>query len=173
MLDWAINLGLLLVAAFAIVNGLLMLIAPPLHRKFLNRIMYADSWSQPAPSAPRGREIESRVVGLIIACIGAYFAWSAISGLRIPKPATPDVQSVLSLANSRMHLFLWILGFASLAAGTYISLKPDVIVDWSIRHQPIPREIHDSTRHTWTISMRLLGTVLGVGGLYTLWTFLH
>ena len=155
MPDWTINLGLLLFAAFVVFNGLLMLVAPLLHRKFLSRMMYADSWSKSTPSAAgRSREIERRIAGLILAAIGVYFAWAAIGGLKTHNTVSPGAKSLSSVANISVQWLSWTVAFTSLALGTYISLKPDIIVNWSIRHQPIPREIPDATRHTWAIGKR-------------------
>jgi hypothetical protein len=165
MPDWAIDLGLLLVAAFAMFNGLLMIAVPHVHRRFVSWMMRAESWSRPTPPVVRrGVQIEYRVAGLVLAMIGAMFANGAITGIRTGvEPVSAPV------ANIGASWFSWALGVALLAFGVYVSARPNWLVRWSAEHQPLPRDIPNSTKRTWRTGARLLGLAFSLGGLYTLW----
>jgi len=170
--DWVIYSVVLLVGCFAALNGVLMLVVPRVHRKFLSWMMRADSWSLPARSSPRREsEIEGRLAGLILAGMGFYFGWGAIAGLVGVKPLPESTQRPTNIGGD---WFTMILGTGAIAFGVYAIARPDSLVSWSIKHQPTPREIPDSTLRAWRIGAKALGAAFVLGGLYALRvTFAH
>ena len=168
MPDWAFYTLFLLVIAFWIFNGILMLVAPAKHRRFLYWFGRSGSWSRPIDGQPqRGLELERRLAGLGIAGMGIYIAWSVVRNIALGRSSTDVNRSVLS--STRGGSFSPFIGVCLLFFGGFIVLRPQSIVEWSKRHQPIPSEIPETTLATWRIGARLLGAAFMFGGIYTLW----
>ncbi|MCL4523523.1 MAG: hypothetical protein M1453_05035 [Acidobacteria bacterium] len=59
-----------------IAHGLLMLLSPPVHSRFLNWWAQSDKWLRPKDvalqSQERGIQIEKRIVGFVLLLIGLY-----------------------------------------------------------------------------------------------------
>jgi hypothetical protein len=98
MSDWVFYTLFLLVIAFVIFNGILMLVAPAKHRRFLFWFGRASSWSQPVRQEPgRGPEIERRLAGFLMAVVGIYIAWGVMLNAAVGKKKQ-DVPSVVDAA---------------------------------------------------------------------------
>jgi len=168
MPDWAFYTLFLSVIAFWIFNGILMLVAPAKHRRFLYWFGWSRSWSRRIDEQPqRGLEFERRLAGLGIAGMGIYIAWSLVRNIALGGSSTDVNRSVLS--SPRGGSFSPFIGVCLLFFGGFMVLRPQSIVEWSNRHQPIPSEIPETIFATWRVGARLLGAAFMFGGLYTLW----
>jgi hypothetical protein len=97
MPGWAFYTLFLSVIAFWIFNGILMLVAPAKHRRFLYWFGWSRSWSRPIDEQPqRGLEFERRLAGLGIAGMGIYIAWSLVRNIASGGSSTDVNRSVLS-----------------------------------------------------------------------------
>jgi hypothetical protein len=96
MPDWAFYTLFLSVIAFWIFNGILMLVAPAKHKRFLYWFGRSRSWSRPIDEQPRrGLEFERRLAGLGIAGMGIYIAWSTIRQIAFGERSQMSDRSVL------------------------------------------------------------------------------
>jgi|ERR1035437_6093009 hypothetical protein len=170
MPDWAFYTLFFSVVAFWIFNGILMFVAPAKYRRFLYWFGRSRSWSRPIDEQPQlglGLELERRLAGLGLAGMGIYIAWSVIRNIALGERSTDVGRSVLS--SPRGDSFSLINGVCLLFFGVFIVLRPQSIVEWSKRHQPVPSEIPETTLATWKVGARLLGAAFMLGGIYTLW----
>ncbi len=166
MPDWAFKTAFLLAASLMTLNGVLMLIAPAKHRRFLAWVSRANSWSLPVGEQPQhGLEIERRLAGIGLAGMGVFFAWSMF------RDATRGTAET-DLPKLGAAWFPSFLGLSIFALGVFVILMPGRIVQWSIKHQPTSREISTSALDRWRMGARLLGVGFLLGGLYTLWVSL-
>jgi uncharacterized protein YjeT (DUF2065 family) len=167
MPNWAFYTAFLLAASFVMFNGLFMVVAPSKHRRFLAWMSQANSRSRPVGEQGRnGLEIERRLAGAGLAGIGILLTWhaarTAIYGKALlrPFPTTP---------NSGDKFFPVAVGVCLLAAGIFITFRPQSVVQWNKKHQPISAEVSDSTLANWKNGARLLGVAFMIGAIYTLW----
>lgn len=71
----------LLAISFVVVNGILMLVVPGRHRRFLAWVGGMGAWSEIFGSAPEsGLQIERRLAGLVMAAMGIYMIWVVWKG---------------------------------------------------------------------------------------------
>jgi len=171
MPDWAFYTAFLLAASFVTFNGLFMALAPAKHRRFLAWMSQADSWSQPVRGQRRnGLEIERRLAGVGLTGIGIFLALNAARNAIYGKGEPGSFPSPHGIGSTWFPL---VVGVCLLASGVFITWRPQSVVQWSKRHQPIAVEIPDHTSVIWKRGVRLLGGVFILGGLYTLWVALR
>jgi uncharacterized protein YjeT (DUF2065 family) len=167
MSDSVIHTLFLLVISFAIFNGILMLVAPSKHRRFLFWFGRANSWSRPIGKEPRrGLEIERRLAGLIMAAMGIYIAWDVVLNAEAGRKKL-DVGSTVS--SPGVSFFSILIGLCLLVSGLFIIVRPQSVVQWSKLHQSIVAEVPDSTLTNWKTGARFLGVFIVIGAIYTLW----
>ena len=85
--------GVIVGFSFMVFNGVLMLMSPATHRRFLVRLGETENWfhRDDTPSLPprrepqSGLEIERRVAGFGLAAMGIYVLWNGFGSAYIPS----------------------------------------------------------------------------------------
>ena len=165
----------LLIATLFIFNGIFMAIAPSKHRMFLSRLLYARfQWKRNLDLRP-SLEVGRRVAGLLLAGIGFFFAWNVFVGTPTQQSEQTSIMKKTSarFPDLASNWFPILLGICLLIFGGYILVRPDRLVQWSIKHQPAERIMSEKISKIWKIGSRVLGLVCVVGGLFVLATLGH
>jgi hypothetical protein len=170
MIRWLLIIGIVSGFAFGIFNGILMLVAPGRHRKFLAWMGRSKVLVQPGQATPNRRlELERRLAGFTMACFASYVVWSIITGLTTNGGHFPSRPMPSSISG---NWILVVFSFLLSAGGAVMIVWPDPIVFWSKKHQPFPADIPAPILDVWKRGARALGVVLMLGGIYALWVTL-
>jgi len=167
MPDWAFYTAFLLAASFVTFNGLFMVVAPARHRWFLASMIHAAPRSQPVHEQSTNRlEIERRLAGAGLTVIGIFLTLHAARNVIYGKAEPGPFPSAPNIVNKSFPVAV---GVCLLAAGIFMTFRPQSVVQWSKIHQPISTEVPDSTLAKWKNGARFLGVAFMMGAIYTLW----
>jgi hypothetical protein len=160
MKDWTFTFAYLAVSAvFTLVGLLALFLSPASYSRVLSRL-----WAVP-PARSRGAEVQRRLVGLVIAAMGLYFA-SGIVRDAMRQPA--------SLAHHVAVGPPWlplVFGCFICPMGLYLLVQPEFLVNWSISRLFAGRDLPRSTLRMWRVGFRAMGALMTYSsvGLFRLW----
>ncbi len=166
MSDLLVFVSVLLAASFIVFNGLLMILQPDQHRRFLDWVQ--QSGGQPPPDREGRSDSGRRVAGVGLAALGILFARGALLGILNRTKAWDAIAPGVTQTRGEGWLLLFI-GLIMTIGGVYILIQPQIFVNWSLRHQPTARSVTQKTLNVWKMGGRLFGLVSTIAGIDALW----
>ncbi len=162
MHDWTFAVSYLSISAAFTLLGLLALFLPPQrYARVVGRL-----WAAPRREAPVHRsDLQRRLAGLAVAAMGIYLLSGVGSAVRRPNGG----RELSALPGS--HRLAFGLGFAIFVGGLYILIRPEFLVNWSLRALFAGSGVPQRTLRIWRAVFRTMGVIMMCSsiGLFRLW----
>jgi hypothetical protein len=170
MADWVLFLAGIVMICLGMTHGLLMLMSPPRHRRFvfwLSTRFRRSELQSSDEDLRRGLELQYRLAGLgiVAGCgwLGSIFLRRLLDGHLKAVPTVPPPPDVGAM------WFPFAAGLAAISGGLWFLRKPEAAFLWSIKELPVRQEIPDSKRGRIRRGFQVFGLSFVAFGLALLW----
>jgi hypothetical protein len=153
--DWAFTLAYLLGSSAFMVTGLLAVLLPPerYHR------IFGRLWPVRRPGT-RGQDLQRRLVGLVLALLGASGVKAAFSTVYSLIPRTRPQGLEAPPGNVTSSWLPLGVGLAISLGGLYLLVNPGPLVRWSQRRLFPERQVPEVALRIWRVAFRLMGALM-------------
>lgn len=164
--DWLILLAGVLISAFILAHGLLMLFSPKRHLSFLDWLGRADQWSEPNPTWKPQLSLAYRLAGLVLTVLSLAAMAVAILLMLTPMPPPMGQQQPVQQP-AKPDWYSLAIGLLILGGGLFALFRPEVLTRWAVKFVP-HRRIPERTLRNWTFRARIMAIMMIIAGIIAL-----
>jgi hypothetical protein len=175
MSTWVIIVAICIGISFGCAHGILMLMSPRQHRRFvvwLNSGFRRSRFLRVSRDVSRGLEIEYRLAGLGIVVMCGWLAWELLGDIRDRLFNIPEHQAAPSLTSRPYSLGgAWAPVAIAIATGLsafYFLRSPDAAAQWATKSLPLQQAEPANSKRSRR-GMQFLGACFLCVSLYFFW----